>query len=184
VARIVGLARVLQQGLQHHISMPAFSHHGRRLRRDVIPVLGHPGYFLMRLRGGHGQRIWKKIPPSRSDADRRPFIVDFEIRRKLRGRREGYGKALKAYPARSTWNRWDIVVKLQKRGQYFHRLVGLSATPLCTDEKGREIEPRFISSQEASLFEVHHVDDDVKFCVSDALHVLHKEYHRSLRRRA
>ena len=52
-----------------------------------------------------------------------------------------------------------------------------------THISGFEIEPRFISSEEASLFEVHHVDDDVKFCVSDALHVLHKEYHRSLRRR-
>ena len=74
-------------------------------------------------------------------------------------------------------------MKLQKHRRYFHRLVGLSVTPLCTDEQGYEIEPRFISSEEASLFEVHHVDDDVKFCVSDALHVLHKEYHRTLRRR-
>ena len=178
------LAQVLQQALQLCIGMPVFSHHGRRLRRDVIPVLGHPDYFLIRLRGRRGERVHKKIPASRSDSDRRPFTIDFEIRRRLRGRREGYGKALKATPARSTWNRWDLVVTLQKRRIYFNRAVGLSATPLCTDAQGFEIEPRFISALEAHLFEVHHVDDDVKCCVSDALHVLHKEYHRSLRRRA
>ena len=165
--------------------MTAFSHHGHRLRRDIIPVIGHPEYFLVRLRNGRGQRKLKKIETAKSDPDRRPFKVDFEIRRKLRARgSKGFGKPLKFTPKRSKWNRWDLVVKIKKASRYLHRLVGLSATPLCTDTRGFEVEPRFITKEEASLFEVHHPGDDNKQCTADALHVLFKEYHRSLRRGA
>ena len=163
--------------------MPTLGHHGHRLRKDIIAVLGHPNYCLVRLRDRRGRRKWKKVAAHRRDEDRRPFIVDFEIRRKLRGRREGFGKALKLVPSRSSWGRWDIVVKIGGSKQYFHRLVGMSVTPLCTDKQGRIVEPRFLGADEVHLFEVHHGDDDVKFCVSDSLHVLHPQYHRSLERR-
>lgn len=75
------------------------------------------------------------------------------------------------------------MVKLGGKKEYFHRLVGLSITPNTTDKTGAEVEWSFVRSlEEAKKFEVHHADDNPRDCMVDNLHVLWKDYHRSLQR--
>ena len=73
-------------------SMPDFSHRGHRKRASVVPVLGYPGYFLHRFRNRHGERAVKKVAAHASDANREAFMMDFCIRRRLRGRKQGWAK--------------------------------------------------------------------------------------------
>ena len=53
--------------------------------------------------------------------------------------------------------------------------------PNTTDEEGMEVEPNFVSADDASLYEVHHGDWDRKNSVAGNLFVLWKKHHRSLR---
>lgn len=135
--------------------MVRFSHGGRRKRSDIVPVTGYDGYYLHRLRDESGQMITKEIKPKRSDPDRSPFVVEYEIRRW--GKSGRWCKPLTLAPKRNKYNRWDLRVTLgQHRSAYFHRVAGLSLCPCTTDEEGREVEPFWVDASWAPWYEVHH----------------------------
>ena len=101
---------IAQKGYTHIIASPScslpvasaraglktmgFRHAGRRRRADIFPIRGLAGYFLHRIRNRAGQRVIRRVQPSSRDPDRSPFLVEYEVRRKLRGRGGGWGKAL------------------------------------------------------------------------------------------
>ena len=161
-----------------------FSHHGKRKRGDVLPLCGHPGYSLFRLRDGRGRLKVRKILPKAADPNRAPFLVEYEIRRKLRGRGGGWGKALSMSPKKDKDKRWDLRLPLGRgRCAYYHRLVGLSVCPCTTDAEGAEVEPYFVEPSRAKRYEVHHGrPKDTHDCRCGNLFVLLKEHHRELAR--
>ena len=64
---------------------PRLSHKGKQKRSDIIPVLGFPNYSFHRIRNRIGGRKTRKIPASARDADRKPYTVDFVVKRRLKG---------------------------------------------------------------------------------------------------
>ena len=166
--------------------MASFSHHGRRRRADIIPVPGLPGYYLHRIRDRHGRAALKKVRPHRKDTDRSPFLVEYHIRRKLRGRGGGWGRPLKLRPKRNGKKkpRWDLAMCLGKSNcAYYHRVVGLAVCPCTTDEEGWEIDPYFLTPDWFPWYEVHHGQPkDTHNCKAGNLFPLWWLYHRSLER--
>ena len=160
---------------------PTFSHRGRRRRAVVIPVLGHDGYYLHKL-----ERV-RKIQPRRQDFNRKPFLVDFVVRRKLKSGE--WGKELKLTPHRSgrgKKKRWDLTMALGKcKSVYLHRVVGLSVCPITTDSEGYTVDPYFATLDNMRSFDVHHGNCEISGthdCRHDCLFPLWKKYHQSLAR--
>ena len=163
--------------------MAKFKHHGQRKRADIIPVLGKPGYFLHRLRRRDGKRHVKHVRSKPADLDRSPFLVDFCIRRKRRGRQGGWGAPLSLFPVKDRYGRWDLKVKLGGVGEYYHRVVALSVNPCTTGSLGREIDPFWIATGTAGSYEVHHGTQGTHDCRVENLFVLHWKHHRSLKKK-
>ena len=101
----------------------------RRVGR-ITPLdgIGFAGYALHRLYL-HGKACKKKIVPDRKDPCRRPFLIEFDICRKLTGRRrrKEWGKPLKVKPVRDLYGRWDLQVKFGRRKSTYHRVVCMAA---------------------------------------------------------
>ena len=106
--------------------------------------------------------------------DRRPFVVGYEVRRKLRAKTRSahYGKALKLHPSVDRHGRQDLRVKLRRNKWWqYHRLVGFRAT-CCTcvslGPRGRrktwEVEPFQVCRADQADYEVNHMHGDPRNC--------------------
>ena len=156
------------------------SHHGHRRRAVLITSTIFAGYALLRL-----PKI-QKVSPKPRDADQSPFLVDYAVRRILRGkaRKRKYGKALKLRPVVDRAGRGDLKVKLGGHGvKFLHRVVALNICPVMTDRRGRERDPFFVTLPQCNQFEVHHGrEGDTHDCRAGNLFVLYKEHHRRLKK--
>ena len=159
-------------------SMYRLSHGGHRLRRCHVPMRLSPGYGLFKR-----SRVLK-ILPKPHDKQQTPFLVEYDIRRLLRGknRAQDWGKALKLQAVVDRNGRGDLKVSLRRgRSAFYHRLVAFEICPCCTDIEGRTIEPFWVDAADLGRFEVHHgLPNDTHNCAASNLFVLYKEHHRSL----
>ena len=160
---------------------PTLSHKRHRKRAPIIAVLGFIGYFLHRL------PTTRKIKPRREDVNRKPFLVDFVVRKKLKGGR--WGKELKLTPhksGRGTKKRWDLTMTIgQCKSVYLHRIVGLSVCPITTDIQGYEVDPYFATVADMRNYQVHHGNCEVSGthdCRAQCLFPLWSKYHSTLAR--
>jgi len=160
--------------------MSRFSHGGHSLRRSIVVMRTFPNYGVFK------RKHVFRIDPKAKDRQRTPFIVDFDIRRRLRGknRSQEWGKALKLRPVVDRNGRGDLKVTLGAgRASFYHRVVAFEINPCTTDCLGRNIEPFFVEPVDAKKFEIHHgLPRDTHNCVAANLFVLYKEHHRSLKK--
>ena len=125
-----------------------------------------------------------EVPPKPSDRQQTPFLVEYDIRRLLRGknRTTDWGKTLKLQAVVDRYGRGDLKVSLGRgRAAFYHRLLAFEICPCCKDIDGRTVEPFFVDPSVARRFEVHHgLPNDTHNCTAANLFVLYKEHHRSL----
>ena len=150
----------------------------------------YPGYFLVK------RHFVRRILAHRRDENRKPFIVQYDIKRELRGhgrgRRRFASRPLLPKPAHNKKGRWQLEVQLSIGGKRiktpYHRLVGLSVCPCTTDSEGYEVDPFTVKlgglteGLYDSFWEVHHGNASTRDNTAGNLFTLWWEVHRRLPR--
>ena len=159
------------------------------LPREINLAPTYPGYFLIR------RRTVGYIRPADEDECRERFLVEYDVRRELSGRRARSRfnqRPVRPTPKKDKNGRWQLELRLHARGKLrrtpYHRLVALSVLPCHTDNLGREIEPYWINLGGLTrglwdgFWEVDHDDGNPRNNMHWNLYVYRWKYHRSLQR--
>ena len=170
--------------------LPVFPAGG--LPREVSLAPAYPGYFLVR------RTHVRRVLAHRDDPDRRPFYVQYDIRRELRGRgrsrrwRRWDRRPLVPIPSRDRDGRWQLEVQFRKGGKRvrtpYHRVVGLKLCPCTTDHEGMGVDPFFVliggltDGLYDTFWEVHHANHDVRDNSVGNLFTLWWQVHQQLPR--
>ena len=155
---------------------------------DLAPA--YPGYVLFR------RRFVRRILAHPDDICRTPFIVQYDILRKLRahdrGPRRFAKRPLLPVPKYNKRGRWqlDVVFYINgvRRRTGYHRLVGLSVCPCTTDSHGYECDPFRVRLGDLTLglyddfWEVHHGNGNPRDNTAGNLYTLWWEVHSRLPR--
>ena len=155
---------------------------------DLRPA--YPGYFLVR------RKYVLRIFADPSDSNREPFVVQYDIRRQLRGhargRRRFARQPLKPKPKRDRYNRWQLEIQFKVNGKNkrtpYHRVVGLHICPCTTDSRGATCDPFMVNlgalthGLHDNEWEIHHGDWNPPNNTVGNLFTLRAKEHRRLRR--
>ena len=155
---------------------------------NLEPV--YPGYFLVR------RRYVLRIFAHRDDANRQPFLMQYDIRRVLRGHARGNRRFARRHlhpvPKKDRHRRWQLEVQFKVNGVNkrtpYHRVVGLSVCPCTIDSHGEEVEPFQVKlgcltdGQSDRNWEIHHGDWNPRNNLASNLYTLPREVHRRLKR--
>ena len=139
------------------------------LPAEVSLAPAYPGYVLVR------RDYVRHIPAHHTDNCRKPFIIQYDIRRLRRERKARNrfdGRRLRPTPKYNRKGRWQLDVVLtvggKKKRTGCHRLIGLSVCPCTTDSRGFEVDPYKVSLGRLTrglydiFWEVHHGDQDTR----------------------
>ena len=165
------------------------------LPREISLAPAYPGYFLIRRRYVKGIRLASRELCD----DRRPFLVEYDIRRELRGRRNRARRRWDRRPVKpkpcedsNRRGRWQLEVRLHVRGRLartsYHRIVALSIHHCTTDHLGMEIDPFQVhlggltNGLYDEWWEVDHDDGDTRNNLLENLFIYWWEYHRTFPR--
>ena len=166
----------------------------RDLPKEISLSPAYPGYVLVRrLYVGH-------VPADPRDDDRRPFKVEYDIRRLLRGRRSrARGERFDRRPVTpkpcehsNRRGRWQLEVRFHVGRRLartsYHRIVALKIHYCTTDQWGMEIEPfqarlgGLTNGLYDEWWEVDHDDGNTRNNLLDNLYIYWWAYHRTLER--
>ena len=130
----------------------------------------------------------KPIPANKSDPCRKPFLIEFDIKRRLTGprRKQDWSKALKVKPVKDNYDRWDLQVRFPRGKTTYHRLVCLATVP-CVELliKGRQVsvDPFMVPKRHLAAFEANHMNEDPRDCRRRNLEPLPVKLHKMISRR-